>query len=60
MAINIRKMVQWAVDPWQFFAYLSAISVLASAKKEQIKNIQKERTKVNDTFYLNSKYEDIK
>ena len=29
-------------------------------KKEQIKNIQKGRTKVNDTFYLNSKYEDIK
>ena len=29
-------------------------------KREQIKNIQKGRTKLNDTFYLNSKYEDIK
>ena len=47
MAINIRKMVQWA-GIGQFFAYLSAISLLASAKKEQVKNIQKGRTKLKD------------
>ena len=41
MAINIRKMVQWAVDPWQFFAYLSAISLLASAKKGTDKKYSK-------------------